>query len=903
MRHLSLLVLTVLLISTSSPAQILKGKITTQAGEPIGYATVYIQELRQGTTSNTRGDYEISLPEGSYKVIYQSLGYQPVYINITLSHGTVVKDVILPLQYYEIPEVRISATGEDPAYSIMRKAIGMAPYYLNNVSYYKAEVYLKGNLVIKRIPKLLQKSMKFESSGDDASVSAGSKPKNQEKLLKAGDSFLMESLNEIEFTAPDKYFQRMISYNSTFPAQGNEISPMQFIQASFYQPVLADIAISPLAPNAFSHYNYKYLGASRQGNFTVNKIQVTPKRKSQQLFEGTIYIIEDLWCLQSVDLTNENLVGKIRIQQLYEPVQDDIWMPVSHKFEINIGIIGFKADAGYGSSVKYTEVRPNLSLQRSTAKLVDNSVSPGPDRKIADTVVSKSKQKISKILEKDKLSNRDMVKLARLMKKESSASLVDSSRKSLEIKDNTTQIVEKDANKKDSTYWAKIRPIPLSDVEIRSLRISDSLKAARKITNTDTIHSGKPKEKSKFIRTIRDIAFGHSWSDTTGFRFNYEGLIDLKNFNFNTVDGFVYGMRFSISKTWKNTNSLNFVPDFRWAFSREKIIWGLNTSYRFNRMKHMQVFLRTGIKSKDINYGGGINPFINTLTTLLQKKNYLKLYESRYLTLGYSSEIINGLTFELSTNFDDRRVLQNTTNFSFIKSSKQYSDNIPVNRYLLPGSNEINALRDQRHLDFRTKFSYTPFQHYRINKGIKTPAGSDWPTFDLTWQHGINEFSEIRSGLRRFDMIRFEVARSTSIGAFGNFRWRLRAAGFLDNRDLTFYDFFQINTQPLPLLLNNYEDAFMIPSFYSLSTPEFYVEAHIKYTTPYLLLKLLPGLSNTLMRENISLSYLGSRFQPNYTEIGYSISEILFIGEAGVYAGFDNIKYRSVGLKVVLRFD
>ena len=30
-------------------------------------------------------------------------------------------------------------------------------------------------------------------------------------------------------------------------------------------------------------------------------------------------------------------------------------MPVSHKFEINIGIIGFKADAGYGSSVKYIE--------------------------------------------------------------------------------------------------------------------------------------------------------------------------------------------------------------------------------------------------------------------------------------------------------------------------------------------------------------------------------------------------------------------------------------------------------------------------------------------------------------------------------------------------------------------
>src|SRR5450759_767004 len=364
MKQFLLIFLILLFLTSFAHSQILKGKITTQSGDPVQYATVYIQELKQGTTSNTKGDYEIRLAAGKYTVVYQSLGYQPVYVTISLSGETVSKDVVLPLQYYEIPEVRISASGEDPAYYIMRKAIGMAPYYLNNVSYYKAEVYLKGNLVIKKIPKLLQKSMKMESSDNRASVSAGSRPKSEEKLFKAGDSFLMESVNEIEYTAPDKYFQRMISYNSTFPSQGNEISPMSFIQASFYQPVLADIAISPLAPNAFSHYNYKFLGASLQGNFTINKIQVIPKRKSQQLFEGTIYIIEDLWCLHSVDLVNDNLVGRIRVQQLYIPVQDDIWMPVSHKFEINVGIMGFKADASYGGSVKYIEVKPNLALQK-----------------------------------------------------------------------------------------------------------------------------------------------------------------------------------------------------------------------------------------------------------------------------------------------------------------------------------------------------------------------------------------------------------------------------------------------------------------------------------------------------------------------------------------------------------
>jgi hypothetical protein len=77
----------------------------------------------------------------------------------------------------------------------------------------------------------------------------------------------------------------------------------------------------------------------------------------------------------------------------------------------------------------------------------------------------------------------------------------------------------------------------------------------------------------------------------------------------------------------------------------------------------------------------------------------------------------------------------------------------------------------------------------------------------------------------------------------------------------------------------------------------------MKYTTPYLLLKLLPVLSNTLMRENLSLSYLWSRYHTAYTEIGYSLSEFLLLCEIGVYAGFDNLEFNSVGAKLVLKFN
>jgi hypothetical protein len=886
-------------------AQVLKGRIISQSGDPVQYSTVYIQELRQGTTSNANGDYEIKLPSGKYTVIYQSLGYEPVFVNITLADKAITKDVTLPVQYYEIPEVRISATGEDPAYIIMRKAIGIAPYYLNNISYYKAEVYLKGNLVVNKIPRLFQKSMKMETSGSSGRISGGGKPEPKARIIKEGDSFLMESYNEMEFTAPDKYFQKVISYNSTFPEQGNEISPMSFIQASFYQPVLANAAVSPLSPQAFSYYTFKYLGASLQGDFTIDKIQVIPKRKSQQVFEGTIYIIEDLWCLHSVDLANENLAGKVRIQQLYIPVQDEIWMPVSHKFEMNISILGFKADAGYSSSVKYIEVKPNLSLLKPKTISTDYPGKPLAASVKPDSIISKTKKQIDQILEKDQLSNRDMIRLSRLMEKEAEKSISGKSRDSLEIKDHTTHVIEKDAAEKDSAYWAAIRPIPLSDIELRSLRLKDSTKTVQSLTElkNDTAKSPVSQKKNKFWGGVKEIGTGHTWSDTTGFSFTNGGLLNTKNLSFNTVDGFIYGLDFRISKSWKNKRSFTVYPDIRWAFSREQLMWRINANYSFDKLRQRQIFFRTGITDKDIGNGGSINLLLNSGASLFFRKNFLKLYDSRYLTLGYRSEIRNGLYIELSSTYEDRRILENTTDFSIIRSSRLYSDNTPVNSYLEAGSNPVNALRNQKHFDFVTKVTYTPYQKYRLNKGIKSPAGSDWPTFNITWQHGINEFSEIPNGLRRYDMFRFEVFRNKEIGAFSDFRWRVRAGGFLDNRSLTYPDFFHFNTQPILLLIDNYQDAFMLPAYYSLSTPEFFGEVHLKYTTPYLLLKFLPVLSNTLIRENLSLSYLGSRFHKNYTEIGYSISEVFLICDIGIYAGFDDLKYKSIGGKLVLRFN
>ncbi|MGB8490471.1 MAG: DUF5686 and carboxypeptidase regulatory-like domain-containing protein [Bacteroidales bacterium] len=883
------------LLSFCSGAQVLKGRITDKAGQPVAYATVYIRELRQGTTSNTKGNYEIRLPAGKYMVLYQSLSYEPVFTGIELRNDTVVRNVILTEQYYEVPEVKISATGEDPAYPIMRRVIGLAPFYLNYIKSYKADVYLKGDLHIKRIPKIIQRSIKAEArrNSDDRSISS-----NQ---IKEGDFYIMESFNEITFTAPDKYVQRVISSKSTFPEQGNDISPMDYIQASFYQPVIADIAVSPLSPSAFSYYRFKYLGASRQAGYTVDKIEVTPKRKSQQVFSGTIFIIDGLWCLQSVDLENENLIGTIRVKQLFVPVQDDIWMPVSHNFEVNIGIMGFRADVTYGSSVKYLEVTPNLALKKPDP--LTGSYSAG--YAVTDTGMTKTKKQIETILQKEDLSNRDMVRLSNLMKKESAETVPDSIKKNLEIRETTTRIVEKDAGKKDSAWWADIRPIPLSEVELKSIKTSDSLRSATlkiKRSPADTIGTGGKRSKSRAGRVVRDVASGHTWSDTTGFRFSFGGLLNLKSLSFNTVDGFVYGTDFRLSKNFDH-GSLGIYPDIRYAFSRQSLMWRTNVNYSAGGKHQGQVFLRTGMTSRDFNNAGGINPLLNSVYSLFLKRNYLKLYGSDYITAGYARELFNGLRAEVSAGYENRKILQNTTYYSFIRSSREYTDNVPVNKFIQGDVFLIDSLRSQHHFEFLARIKYTPYQRYRIHDGNRIPAGSDWPVFTFTWKHGINHIPGNPRMDTHFDMLGLEVEQRRELGAFREFRWQVRTGGFADNRNIEFFDYFHFNTQPTLLLLNDYQNAFMLPAFYSLGTPELFGEAHFKYKTPYLLLKYLPGLSNTLIRENLSLSFLGSRYSPVYTELGYSMSEIFLIGEAGIYAGFDGLKYRSAGFKIVFRFN
>ncbi len=95
-------------------AQVLHGRITDEAGVPMPGASVYITGLRQGTTSNQDGLYEIALPSGTFTITYQFLGYTPAVRNVSIEASDILLDVTLTEQLFEIPAVRVSAIRKGP---------------------------------------------------------------------------------------------------------------------------------------------------------------------------------------------------------------------------------------------------------------------------------------------------------------------------------------------------------------------------------------------------------------------------------------------------------------------------------------------------------------------------------------------------------------------------------------------------------------------------------------------------------------------------------------------------------------------------------------------------------------------------------------------------------------------
>ncbi len=232
----------------------IRGFIYNNEGEPLPFATIYVKQTETGTTTNIEGYFNLPLATGTYSLLFQYLGYAAQEKSVTIDAGYQQFDISLQPESLMLQEVEINAKMEDPAYTIMRKAIAKSKFHLQQIDSFSARVYTKGSGRLVDSPFFLRKALAKE--GIDSSF-----------------TFVSESISDISYKRPNTFSEKVISVRTS--GDDNNTSPNSYIMGSFYEPTIAD-AISPLSPKAFGYYKFEYLGTFTDRQYAVSKIRVTP---------------------------------------------------------------------------------------------------------------------------------------------------------------------------------------------------------------------------------------------------------------------------------------------------------------------------------------------------------------------------------------------------------------------------------------------------------------------------------------------------------------------------------------------------------------------------------------------------------------------------------------------------
>jgi len=842
----------------------IKGIIKDGKNEPIGFVTIYTKELKKSTNSNLDGTFELQLPKGTHTVFFQSMGYKIQQYSVDVVAGFSKLTVTLSEQAYQLKEVNISNGQTNPAVWIMRKAIAAAPYYRRQVLMYNAKVYVKGSGKLDNIPFVFEKLLKKEGFVE-------------------GKFFLTESINEVQFSQPNSFKEKALSIKSTMPSNGAP-SPMRMARGSMYNTGNAEL-ISPLSPQAFSVYNFTLEGSFYEDGREVNKIKVTPKRKGKDVLDGSIYIMEGLWCLHSTDLTNRDGDFNARIITTFRPLNEFnyVWMPVTYEIKVSGGMLGFKGSFAYLASVSDYKIRLNPNLnhtwvrqQTKDFQQIPIIMEDAPKPQVVKEVKSKRQQEIEILLAKEKLTNMEMLKLANKMKREAEADAL----KSPQIATDSSEIIiDSLAFLRDSIFWISNRSVALMEGEISSYKQIDSMGT---IAKKD---SSAKKSNQKF--DFKNILLGGEFKFKQSRHWlKWDGLV--KNVFVNTVDGWSNTLQWQLGNVNKQGKEWTLTHNLHIPFERKVLNTFVDFQYWYLPQRVGKIGIEFGSNINDFNINGGASAFINSVMLLLDSRNLVKYYQHDYVMLKHQVELANGLLFKTNLNIANRYQLSNINRYALKENTgSNITSNLPIPFYAMPTHQAMQLINS---------FSFTPYQRYRLLKGRKENIEGKWPTIEI---QSVNGIPNILSS--DIDYMRLQVGISERIQPL---HWltinaTINHQFFVYNTASFFPDINHQNGNGSPVIVSNPLTTFRHLDYYAQSTTTPITTVHAEVKMKRILIKRLPLLNMTDMKEVVFYNSLIKHSNSNnYHEIGYGLAEIVSALRADIFVGLNGIAYQNWGVRL-----
>ncbi|QNF32014.1 carboxypeptidase-like regulatory domain-containing protein [Adhaeribacter swui] len=848
----------IIFLSPLAEAGLFKGRVTDAQGAGLAYANVYVKNSTVGTTTNEQGYYQLTLVPGTYQVVYQYVGYKARVDTVEISTEPVEHNVTLQPDVYNLNEVVVRASDKDPAYAIMQAAIARRKYHQNEVAAYSCRVYTKGLGRLLKVPNRVM-GIKVDE-------------------VKPGIVYLSETVSEVNFRQPNKTHERMLSSKVSGDTKGFSFNWASRVNFNFYDnllriPGLSERAfISPLANNAFLFYRYKLIGTSVENGQTINKIKVTPIRANDPAFSGYVYIQDDSYRLHSTSLklTQKSQIeyaDTLRIDQVFGPVQDGIWMLFSQKLTVQFDSFGFKGN-GF-----FTTVYSKYKVVPAYSKPV-----VAPPAAIANVPAPVEPEPL--IIKKRKLKKLAKQKLANL----------DSTTTFIHPK-NELMRVEPNANKRDTAYWDDIRPIPLTAEEQKDYVSKDSL---QQIQESKPYRDSVDKRNNKF--EVGNI-FLSGYRYRNSFRhysISVDPLLAVLNSNsilqYNTVEGTVLNLGVRYRKGEEETNKgLTIAPTLRYGFASKKLYGKLLTNYYYNPHRFAQITAEAGHFIAQYNNNDPIAPFWNTVYTLLYEQNFLKIYQKTNLLVRHNIEIQNGIYLTTSLEYADRQQLQNASDFTFKDyTNKQFTPNVPINAELTDASfSRKQALVGSVTLQLR------PGQKYINRPDEKWIMGSKYPTFRINYTKG---FSKILGSDVNFDRVSLNVSDELDLGLVGATSYSFQVGTFLNSKRLWLMDYKHFAGNRI--LYAGAFGGFQLLDYYRYSTQNSYLEGYFTHDFNGFIFNKIPLFRKLKWQEVVTLNYLHTPKAKHYLELGVGVEHIFKILRVDFFTGFQSREKVGSGLRL-----
>ena len=298
-------------------SQNISGKVfDSQTKQPLAFANfTFNGNQRMTTSSDIDGRFSFSSiePISSLKCTY--VGYETQIIPLKNTQNVTV---YLKATENNLDEVVIKAS-ENPANAIIRKVIAnKEKNNPENISSFKYTSYNKVVYDVKTNGTTKEDSLNLKMKG---------------KLLKDSPLFMMESVSERKFIAPDISEEIVIGtkvsgfQNPSFASLATDLQPFSFYQDNIK---LFDIQyLNPISNGSLKKYRFTLEDTLFQNKDTLYIISFEPRtNKNIEGLKGQLYINSNKYAVQNVIATPfEKGKIDIKIQQKYVFLDNKYWFP------------------------------------------------------------------------------------------------------------------------------------------------------------------------------------------------------------------------------------------------------------------------------------------------------------------------------------------------------------------------------------------------------------------------------------------------------------------------------------------------------------------------------------------------------------------------------------------------